>query len=133
MIFRAKKIELRDGTICILRNPEEHDAEKMIEYLKIISEETYYLTRYPEEINISIDKEIEILRGNQNSNTDMMILAFVNNELAGNVVIRCERNHIKLKHRAVLGISVKKKYWNKGIGNELLREIIEQARVIGYV
>jgi N-acetylglutamate synthase-like GNAT family acetyltransferase len=88
------------------------------------------LTRYPEEINITIDKEIEILRNNQNSNTDMMIVAFVNNELAGNVVIRCERNHIKLKHRAVLGISVKGKYWNKGIGNELLREVIEQARVI---
>lgn len=90
------------------------------------------MTRYPEEINITINKEIEILRNNQNNNTDMMIVAFVNNELVGNVVIRCERNHIKLKHRAVLGISVKKKYWNKGIGNELLREIIEQARVIGY-
>ncbi len=90
------------------------------------------MTRYPEEINITINKEIEILRNNQNNNTDMMIVAFVNNELVGNVVIRCERNHIKLKHRAVLGISVKGKYWNKGIGNELLREIIEQARVIGY-
>jgi len=41
MIFGAKKIELKDGTTCILRSPDEHDAERMIEYLKITSEETY--------------------------------------------------------------------------------------------
>ena len=132
MRSRAKKIELKDGTTCILRSPDEHDAEKMIEYLKMTSEETYFLVRYPEEINMTTDKEIELLKDNLNSNKDMMIAAFVNNELAGNAGISCVRNHIKLKHRAVFGISIKEKYWNNGIGNALIREVIEQARQIGY-
>ena len=132
MIFGVKEIELKDGTTCILRSPEEHDAEKMIEYLKMTSEETYFMTRCPKEINMTIAKEIELIKDNLNSNTDMMIAAFVNNELAGNVGISCVRNHIKLKHRAVFGISIKENYWNNGIGNALLREVIEQARVIGY-
>lgn len=132
MIFGAKKIELKDGAVCILRSPDEHDAEKMIEYLKMTSEETYFMVRYPEEINITTDKEIELLKDNLNSNKDMMIAAFVNNELAGNAGISCVRNHIKLKHRAVFGISIKKKYWNNGIGNALIREVIEQARQMGY-
>lgn len=132
MIFKAKEIELKDGTKCILRSPDEHDAEKMIEYLKMTSEETYFMVRYPEEINITIDKEIELLKDNLNSNKDIMIAAFVNNELAGNASISCFRNHIKLKHRAVFGISIKEKYWNNGIGNALLREIIEQARQMGF-
>ena len=132
MIFGAREIELKDGATCILRSPNEHDAEKMIEYLKVTSEETYFLSRYPEEINITIDKEIEFLKDNLDSNKDMMIAAFINNELAGNVGISCVRNHIKLKHRAVFGISIKEKYWNNGIGNVLLREVIEQAKKMGY-
>ena len=132
MRFGEKEIELKDGTTCILRSPNEQDAEKMIEYLKMTSEETDFLTRYPEEINITIDKEIEILKDNLNSNTDMMIAAFIKNELVGNVGISCVRNHIKLKHRAIFGISIKEKYWNNGIGNTLLREVIEQARIMGY-
>ncbi len=132
MKFREKKVELKDGTECVLRSPDEHDAEEMIKYLKMTSEETYFMVRYPEEINITIDKEIELLKESLSSSTDMMIAAFINNKFAGNVGINCVGNHIKLKHRAVFGISIKEQYWNKGIGNALIKEVIEQARQMGY-
>ncbi|OOM80109.1 GNAT family N-acetyltransferase [Clostridium sp. BL-8] len=132
MKFREKEIELKDGTTCILRSPNEDDAEEMIKYLKMTSEETHFMVRYPEEINITIDKEIELLKESLNSSTDMMIAAFINNKLTGNVGINCVRNHIKLKHRAVFGISIKEEYWNNGIGNALIKEVIEQARQMGY-
>lgn len=132
MIFGEREIKLKDGTTCILRSPDEHDAEKMIEYLKMTAGETYFLSRYPEEINITNAKEAEFLKENLNSTTDIMIAAFVNNELAGNIGISCVRNNIKFKHRAELGISIKEKYWNNGIGNALLREAIAQAGKMGY-
>ena len=132
MVFKEKEVELKDGTICILRSPDEHDAEKMIEHLKITSEETHFLTRYQEEINMTIEKEIELLKSNLNSNSDMMIAAFVDGDLAGSIGISCVRNHIKLKHRAIFGIAVKENYWNKGIGNIFIREVIEQAKGMGY-
>lgn len=112
MIFKEKEIELKNGTKCILRSPDEYDAEKMIEYLKMTSGETHFMVRYPEEINITKDKESELIKKNLDSDTDIMIAAFVNNELAGNAGISCVRNHIKLKHRATFGISIKK---NTGI------------------
>lgn len=132
MEFKEKEIKLKDGTTCILRSPNKQDAEKMIEHLKMTSEETHFMNRYPEEINITIDKEIEILKDNLMSSQNMMIGVFVNNELAGNAGISCVRNNIKLRHRAVFGISIKQKYWNNGIGNALIKEIIEQAKQIGY-
>ncbi|OPJ56636.1 GNAT family N-acetyltransferase [Clostridium oryzae] len=132
MEFREKKIKLKDGTTCILRSPNENDAEKMIEYLRMTSEETHFMVRYAEEINITIDKEIEILQDSLNSSRNVMIGAFVNNELAGNASISCLRNYIKLKHRVAFGIAIKKEYWNKGIGNALIKEIIGQAKQIGY-
>lgn len=132
MQFKDKEVKLKDGTRCVLRSPNEQDAESMIEYLKITSDETYFMVRYPEEITVSIEKEKEILNENLKSDKDMMIAAFVNNELAGNAGINCVRNHIKLKHRAAFGISIKEKYWNNGIGNILLKEIIKQAKTMGY-
>ena len=32
----------------------------------------------------------------------------------------------------MFGISIKKKYWNNGIGNALVKEVINQAKEIGY-
>lgn len=132
MKFREKEIKLKNGIKCILKSPNEYDAEKMIEYLKMTSEETHFMVRYVEEIDITTDKEIEIINENLNSRQNMMIGAFINNELAGNASISCVRNHIKLRHRAVFGISIKEKFWNNGIGNALIREAIGQAKQIGY-
>lgn len=132
MKFNEKEVVLKDKTICILRSPDECDAEKMIEYLKTTSEETYFMLRYPEEINITVNKEIEILKEILKSPKDIMIAAFVNNELAGNAGIYCARDQIKLRHRAMFGISIKEKYWNNGIGSLLIKEVIEIARQMGY-
>lgn len=132
MEFREKEIKLKDGTTCILRSPNENDAEEMIEYLKISSDETHFMVRYSEEIDITIDKEIEILKENLNSKTNMMIAAFIDNQVAGSVGINCVGNRIKQKHRAVFGISIKKKYWNNGIGNAFVKEVINQAKEFGY-
>ncbi|MFT8352774.1 GNAT family N-acetyltransferase [Clostridium saccharoperbutylacetonicum] len=132
MKFNEKEIKLKDGTRCILRSPNEFDAEKMLEYLKMTSEETHFMVRYPEEIKITTDKEIEIIKESLNSKQDLMIAAFIDDELAGNVGLNCIRNHIKLRHRAAFGISIKEKYWNKRLGNILIKEVIEQAKQIGY-
>ena len=132
MQFEAKEVELKDGTRCVLRSPNEQDAESMIEYLKITSDETHFMIRYSEEIAISIEEEKKILNENIKRNKDIMIAAFLDGELAGNASISCVGDHIKLRHRAVFGISIKEKYWNNGIGNVILKEIIKQAKSMRY-
>ena len=62
MRFKEKEIVLKDGTKCILRSPNEDDAKEMIDFLKTIAEETYFLSRYPEEVITDLDKEKEIIR-----------------------------------------------------------------------
>ena len=132
MGFNAKKIVLKDGTECVLRSPNKNDATKMIEYLKITSDETDFMTRYPEEINLTVEEEIKILTEKLNSNDSLMIAAFINGDLAGNAAIYCDNNYLKLKHRASFGISIKEKYWNLGIGNTLIKEILTQCKLMGY-
>ena len=132
MEFYKKEVELKDKTKCILRSPNENDAKDMIEYLKITSEETHFMIKYPEEIEITLEEEKEYIKDVASSDSEIMIAAFINNKLAGSAGIRCMNNHIKLKHRAIFGISIKEKYWNNGLGSTLIREIIEEAKKMGY-
>ncbi|BBF44623.1 acetyltransferase [Lachnospiraceae bacterium KM106-2] len=132
MQYKEKKIQLKDGIECILRSPEERDAQNMISYMRLTSGETHFMVRYPEEVRLSVEKEKELISNTFQSETDIMIAAFINGELVGNAGLQCYRNHIKLRHRAVFGISIVEKYWNLGLGNIMIDEIIEKAREIGY-
>lgn len=132
MELKEKNIVLKDGTACVLRSPDEQDAEDMIEYLRITSGETPFMVRYPEEVKITLEEEKELLKNCLSSKENIMIAAFVNGELAGNAGLNCVKNHIKLRHRAAFGISIKKRFWNNGIGNALIKEILLKAKEMGY-
>lgn len=132
MQFYKKEITLKDGTKCILRSLNGNDAKDMIEYLKITSEETHFMVRYPEEIEITLEEERARIKDITNSDRDMMIAVFINNKLVGSASLICFRNRIKLKHRAVFGISIRREYWNRGIGSTLIKEILKEAKKIGY-
>lgn len=44
-----KKISLKDGNTCILRNAESSDAEDFLDYFELTHLETNFLTTYPDE------------------------------------------------------------------------------------
>ena len=62
MKIEEKEVILKNGKTCILRSPRLEDAEQLIEYLKISAGETDFLLKYPEEVNISLEQEREILQ-----------------------------------------------------------------------
>ncbi|NME81946.1 GNAT family N-acetyltransferase [Clostridium sp. SM-530-WT-3G] len=132
MRFLDKEVILKDGIKCILRSPNENDAEKMIEYLRMTSGETYFMIRYPEEITATVEEEAKFLKNSIQSEKELMIAAFIDGELAGNAGLNCVRNRKKVKHRAEFGISIKHKFWNRGIGNILISQMIEEAKEMGY-
>lgn len=132
MEFKEKEIVLKDGTKCILRSPIEDDAEVMIKFLKVIAEETYFLSRYPEEVITDVNKEKEMINEVTNSESDVMISAYINGEVVGNIGVRALGIHLKMKHRAGLGIAIIKEHWNKGLGNILMEEAIKQGEHMGY-
>ena len=88
--------------------------------------------KYPEEVNMDINEQIDFITNILESDKDILISAFINDELVGSTGLTCIKNHIKTKHRATLGISIKKEYWNKGIGNILIKEALNQGVKMGY-
>ncbi len=131
MVFHDKKITLKNGKECLLRSPNVDDAEQLLEYLKQTSAETDYMTRYSEEITMSIADEENFIKSINESPNSLMILVFIDNRLVGNASFSPVRNMIKLMHRASLGIAIIKEAWGLGIGAALLTEIIDCAKKAG--
>ncbi len=127
MIFTEKKITLKNGTTAILKTPEIKDAEMMLKLIKTASGETDFLVRYKEDWEeTTVEGEEKWIKSNRESEKDYVISCYID----GNVVGCCEISFMdgsKTFHRAGIGISVLKKYWNIGIGTAMFSEIITLA------
>ena len=71
------------GKELILRNPEESDAERLLSYLKITSRETPYLIKRTEEITLTLEEEKEFIKGQNNSEHNLLLIGLLNGEHVG--------------------------------------------------
>jgi len=131
MMYAEKEYLLKNNRVCILRSATVSDAAVMVEFLQIINEETYFMLRYPEEITLTEEEEITILKNWEEQSNKLLLLALIDGEIVGSCGIAPVAEHLKTKHRGRLGISVRKKYWGIGIGSLLLREILSFAKKDG--
>ena len=102
------------------------DAAILLEYLKQVGGETDNLTFGPEGMPFSVEAEAEFISNMENSSDDIMLLAKCGDKIVGCASLN--RLPRRMKHRGDLAISVVKDYWNKGIGSQLLNNIIAFAR-----
>jgi len=124
--------QLKNGVTCQIRSSTGEDAEKFMEYRKNTNSETYFLLRYPEEVTFSIEEAKNFLKGYVEDEKALLMLVFVDGEIAGSIGLRGVSNMMKLKHRANFGVMVRKKYWNLGIGNLLITRMLQIAKDTGY-
>lgn len=128
MIFKDKKIILKDGRTAILKSPCACDAEKLLDYIKKSCGETEYLARYPEEWErATVEIEEKWIQSKRDSRNALVITCYIDGEIAGN----CEINFnggIKTSHRAGVAIAILKEYWNLGIGSAMFEELIAAAK-----
>ena len=128
MIFEAKSLTLRDGSACILRAPREEDAAELLRYLQDTAEETPYLLRTGEEAaKMTLEAETAFITGARENPNSMILLAEVDGRIAGTCDIGFT-GKAKMRHRASIGIALRRAYWGKGIGTAMFREMIALAR-----
>ena len=132
MNYQEKTIFLKNGKACLIRRPEESDAETLLAYLKGTSAETPYMVREPEEVQASLEEEAEFIRKNREDPRALMLSAFVDGRLAGSCSFGCGSERIRMRHRCTVGISLYRAFWGMGIGTVLLGEILDAAGTVGY-
>ena len=127
-----KRIKLKDGRECILRNGEEHDGQAVLANFILTHEQTNYLLSYPDENTMTAEQEAEFLKAKTESSNEIEILAEVDGVIAGLAGIDAIVRREKIRHRADFGISVDRQYWDLGIGTALMNACIDCAREAGY-
>jgi len=130
MLYQEKEIKLKDGRTAVFRSPHPKDAQALLDYMKITAGETPYLLRIPEECTMTVQQEKEFIVTAVAREYDVMILCFVDSDLAGNCRI-VRHNKIKNRHRADVMIALYERYWGLGIGTAMFQEMIALAESWG--
>ena len=127
-----RRIVLKDGRTCILRNGRAQDAEAALSNFLLTHHETDYLTSYPDENTTNVEQEGIFLQQKQASPDEIELLAVVNDRVVGTAGIDRIGRREKVRHRAQFGISVEKAFWGQGIGRALTEACVECAKAAGY-
>src|SRR6056297_1306362 len=111
----------------IFRELDSDDAEWVISYLKKVGGETNFLTFGKEGVSYTIEQEKVLLRNMKETKGNYMIGGYLKNKLVtvGSITSSSKE---RLKHKADVGISVLKDYWNIGIGSQMMEYLIFLCR-----
>ena len=102
------------------------DAALILEYLKQVGGESDNLLHGENEFIVPIEGVKRKLVMSKESENSIVLIALKNEQ----IIARAELEgyyKARIRHRAKFSISVKKEYWNQGIGTRMFRELIRIA------
>ena len=116
----------------LIREAEPGDAAELVTFLNRVSLETDFTSLDGDGILLT-SEEMEIFLDKQaSSDNQITLLAFLNDKIAGLVNITADQRK-RVRHIGDLFIVIGKKYWNNGLGNLLLEEVIEWVQASGIL
>ncbi|MCL2023055.1 MAG: GNAT family N-acetyltransferase [Oscillospiraceae bacterium] len=121
---------LKNGKTLTIAKADRTDAEKLIEYLNIVGGESDNLLFGKNGFHLSVKEEEDHLESLKGSQTCAIFAGKVDGEIVcvGNISAPSRE---RIAHQADLGLSVKKAYWNMGIGSALIQVLIDFAKTNG--
>ena len=132
MYIKAKEIRLKNGQSIILRSPDMFDAEQLLEHMRQTSEETEYMSRYPEEITVSVKAQARFLQMIENDTDNFMLAAYIDGRMVGNASVTRVRDNLKYRHRANFGISLREEVCGLGLGTLMMQEILKIVKQTAF-
>ena len=113
----------------MIREALPEDAEAVLACLKQVGGETDNLTFGSEGLPFTAEQERIFLQEQQASDHGVFLCALDGPHLVGTASLQPLPR--RMYHRAELGISVVKAYWGRGIGSQLLEQVIAYAKAHG--
>ena len=133
MVIDEKQIRLKNGIEVTLKCPQERDCPELVYFMRTVHSETEFMPRTLSEIDgITVEQQNETIAAINDSACSVMIAAFFDEEIIGYCVVDVISDKSKFAHRAGLVISVKKMFWNMGLGTALLNAATEFAFSAGF-
>lgn len=116
----------------VIRKAKKSDTRALIEYLNIIGGESDYLTFGPGQFGRSVEQEEEFIVNALNKENALFIIAEVNGKVVGNLNFSGGIRQ-RTAHVGEFGVSILKEYWGNGIGEELVKYLINWSKSSGMI
>lgn len=118
---------LKDGTSLTLRKPLEDDAENIIKYLNTVGGESNNLLFGKGEFPLTVAQEKAYIEMINKSSNAFILLGIIKDKIVSIAQLSAP-NRTRICHNSEIAISVKKSYWNLGIGSAVISELIRFAK-----
>lgn len=122
---------LKGGQQLIVRTPKLGDEQALIDHMKVVDGETTFLAREPGEFNFTLEQERQFIESCMKNDLMLFLVGEVDGEIVANCSVGISNNNRRYRHRATMGIAIKKDYWHKGIGKKLMDECIRWCKENG--
>ncbi|MBQ9544366.1 MAG: GNAT family N-acetyltransferase [Clostridia bacterium] len=131
MKFAPKSFKDKNGEEFVLRNAEADDAADLLKYLRETASQTPYLVSEPEEITLTEEQEKEYIQKLNDSERDLMLVAYAGGRHIGNCSLRGSER-LRYRHRGRVGIALYEEFCGRGIGKIMLEAVLGVAAQTGY-
>ncbi|EGW37063.1 GNAT family N-acetyltransferase [Desulfosporosinus sp. OT] len=115
------------GRFLLFVRRKKNDALVVLEYINKVSTESDNLTFGECEFGITEDEEVGIIETITKSDNQLMLCAFIDDKLVGQLVFR-GGSRLRIRHAGEFGITVLQAHWGKGIGSEMINYLIAWAK-----
>lgn len=134
IIMRFGSFETKDktGQTIVLRNAEISDAEDLIRYLKITAEETPFLIREPDEVNLTLEQEEHFIKSCIDAERELMLIATIEGKHIGNCSLMSIGGYKRYAHRCEVAIALYQEFCRRGVGTIMMQTILGLAKKLGY-
>ena len=80
-MYYTQSVIMSEGKEFVLRNPKPEEAAAVLDYLRIVSGETDYMIRLPEEVTMSVAEEESFLQSMADDPKKTMIGVFLKDRM----------------------------------------------------
>lgn len=134
--MEAHRTGTTDGSPILIREATPDDAASVLAYLEEVSRESEFLTFGPGEFELSEPEERDFIHACALAVNSLYLVAVSADgspeEIMGTLTVAGGQRS-RVRHAAELGMSVRRRHWNRGVGAGLLSVLIRWAREGGIL
>lgn len=125
--MEPRQHHLKDGRVLVIREATAEDACAVLDYVECISSESDFLTFRPGEFELGEAEEKDYLQKCREAENQLYILGFIDDRIASTLNFSAGRRP-RVRHTGEFGMSVRKQYWELGIGSLMLDTLTNWTR-----
>lgn len=131
MIYPEERLTW-NGHEILFRSAVPEDVQVLMDFFPTVCGETRFLVREVDEVHLTEDQEVKFIEDHRQSERDLLLLAFVDGEYAGNCSFEKKGESRRNAHRAGMGIALYQRFTGRGLGRLMLERLLSRAKDCGY-